>query len=319
MTEPSNTSRRAAVVLNPIKPTTVDIRDLVSKTSADEGWDEPLVLETTKEDPGHGMAQQALDEDVDLVIAAGGDGTVRCVAEELAGTNTPLGLLPLGTGNLLARNLDLDVDDPEGSVRVALTGTERRLDVVHVTVDRAMEAHVFLVMAGLGFDAAMMGDTRDDLKDKVGWLAYVDAGIRNLPGKPQRTKITIDGGKPIGRRLRSVMGGNCGKIMGGLEIFPGAKIDDGLLEIMTVAPHGTFGWLGVVAGLLRRGKGKDPSIEYFQCKSAVIETQEPQDIEIDGDYLGKGTHIAMRVEPNSLRVRMPYGKKDPAILTSPEP
>jgi diacylglycerol kinase family enzyme len=299
MTEPSHTSPRAAVVLNPIKPTTVDIRDLVTKISADEGWDEPLWLETTEEDPGHGMDRQALDEGVDLVIAAGGDGTVRCVAEELAGTNTPLGLLPLGTGNLLARNLDLDV--------------------VHVNVDRAIKAHVFLVMAGLGFDAAMMGDTKDDLKDKVGWLAYVDAGIRNLPGKPLRTKITIDGGKPIGRRLRSVMGGNCGKIMGGLEIFPGAKIDDGLLEIMTVAPHGTFGWLGVVAGLLRRGKGKDPAIEYFRCKSAVVETQVPQDIEIDGDYLGKGTHIAMRVEPNSLRVRMPYGKKDPAILTSPEP
>jgi diacylglycerol kinase (ATP) len=164
-----------------------------------------------------------------------------------------------------------------------------------------------------------MGDTRDELKDKVGWLAYVDAGIRNLPGKPTKTRIRIDDGKPLVRRLRSVMGGNCGKIVGGLEIFPGAKIDDGLLEIMTVAPQGRLGWFAVLADLLRRGKGKDPSIEYFQCRSAEVQTIEPQDIEIDGDYIGKGTHLLLRVYPNSLRLRMPYGPKDPAVLASPEP
>ncbi|EMY34637.1 diacylglycerol kinase catalytic subunit [Arthrobacter crystallopoietes BAB-32] len=320
MTEPDErTPRRAAVVVNPIKHTDVDLHSLAAKVCRGEGWEEPLWLETTKDDPGHGMARQAIAEGVDLVIAAGGDGTVRCVAEELAGTNVPLGLLPLGTGNLLARNLDIAVDDPEGALHAALSGTERKIDVVHITVDHAQKAHVFLVMAGLGFDAALMGDTRDDLKDKVGWLAYVDAGIRHLPGKPARTRITIDDGKPFLRRLRSVMGGNCGKIVGGLEIFPGAKIDDGLLEIMTVAPRGRFGWFAVVAELLRRGKSKDPSIEYFQCRSAEIQTYEPQDVEIDGDYLGKGTHLLMRVYPNSLRVRMPYGHKDPAVLVSPEP
>ena len=311
--------RRVAVVVNPIKHVDVDLRTLAAKVCRGEGWEEPLWLETTKEDPGQGQARQAIDEGVDLVIAAGGDGTVRCVAEELAGTDVPLGLLPLGTGNLLARNLDIDVTNPEGALRAALSGTERKIDVVHITVDHAQESHVFLVMAGLGFDAALMGDTRDELKDKVGWLAYVDAGIRNLPGKPTKSRIRIDDGKPLVRRLRSVMGGNCGKIVGGLEIFPGAKIDDGLLEIMTVAPQGRLGWFAVLADLLRRGKGKDPSIEYFQCRSAEVQTIEPQDIEIDGDYIGKGTHLLLRVYPNSLRLRMPYGPKDPAVLASPEP
>lgn len=311
--------RRAALIINPIKPTDEDIRGIVTELCQENGWAEPLFLETTEDDPGHGQARQALEAGVDVVIAAGGDGTVRCVAEELAGTTTALGLLPLGTGNLLARNLDIAVDDPRGAVEAALTGTERRIDVVHVNVDHAQDAHVFLVMAGLGFDAAIMADTRDDLKDKVGWLAYVDAGIRNLPGKPSKVRITLDGRRRINRRLRSVMGGNCGKIMGGLEIFPGAKLDDGLLDVMTVAPSGTFGWFAVLGKLVARGKGKDPSLEYFQCKSAEIQVDSPLEIELDGDSLGKGTHMALRVEPSALRLKMPYGKKDPAILTNPTP
>ncbi|MFD1212153.1 diacylglycerol/lipid kinase family protein [Arthrobacter sp. GCM10027362] len=311
--------QRAAVVFNPSKKVDLDLYALVAKICSDEGWDEPLWLETTVEDPGQGMTRQALDAGADLVIAAGGDGTVRCVSEVLAGTDTPLGLLPLGTGNLLARNLDIGINDPQSAVLDALKGTERHIDVVHINVDHAQDSHVFLVMAGIGFDAAIMGDTRDDLKDKVGWLAYVDAGIRNLPGKPARTRISIDGEKPFYRRVRSVMGGNCGKIMGGLEIFPGARLDDGLLEIMTVAPRGKLGWLGVIAGLLRRGKGNSPSLEYFQCEAAEIQAMMPQEIEIDGDPLGKGTHLSLRVQPRSLRIRMPYGKKDPAVLSQTEP
>ncbi len=313
--------RRAALIINPIKATTSDVRGAVERISAEDGWDDPLVIETTAEDPGHGQTRQALDAGVDLVIAAGGDGTVRCVAEELAGTDTMMALVPLGTGNLLARNLDIAVDDPDAAVEAAFRGTERTIDVVHVTVDRAQDAHVFLVMAGLGFDAAIMSDTRDDLKDKVGWLAYVDAGIRNLPGRPARTTISVDGGKPFERRLRSVMGGNCGKIMGGLEIFPGARIDDGLMDLMTVAPKGRLGWLAVAGKLVTRGrgKGKDPSLEYFQCRTAEVTLREPMEVQLDGDPLGKAKHMAFEVKPDSLRLRMPLGYKDPAVVSEPLP
>ncbi len=313
--------RRAALIVNPIKATTADVEGAVRRISAEDGWDEPLVIETTAEDPGHGQAREALAAGVDLVIAAGGDGTVRCVAEELASTGTMMALVPLGTGNLLARNLDIAVDDPDAAVESAFRGTERTIDVVHVTVDRAQDAHVFLVMAGIGYDAAIMSDTRDDLKDKVGWLAYVDAGIRNLPGRPSRTSISVNGGRPFERRLRSVMGGNCGKIMGGLEIFPGARIDDGLMDLMTVAPKGRLGWLAVAGKLMARGKGKgkDPSLEYFQCRTAEITLREPLEVQLDGDALGKATHMAFEVKPNSLRLRMPLGYKDPAVVSEPLP
>ncbi|MGV0108785.1 diacylglycerol/lipid kinase family protein [Arthrobacter sp. CP30] len=315
----SSSRRRAALIINPIKATDVDVVGAVRRIAEEDGWDEPLVIETTADDPGHGQAREALDAGVDLVIAAGGDGTVRCVAEELAETGTMMALVPLGTGNLLARNLDIAVDDPDAAVEAAFRGTERTIDVVHVTVDRAQDAHVFLVMAGIGYDAAIMSDTRDDLKDKVGWLAYVDAGLRNLPGKPTRTTLSVDGGKPFERRLRSVMGGNCGKIMGGLEIFPGAKIDDGLMDLMTVAPKGALGWLAVAGKLFARGKGKDPSLEYFQCRTAEVTLREPLEVQLDGDPLGQATHMAFEVKPDSLRLRMPLGYKDPAVVSEPLP
>ncbi|MPY10241.1 diacylglycerol/lipid kinase family protein [Arthrobacter bussei] len=315
----SSSRRRVALIINPIKATDVDVVGAVRRIAEEDGWDEPLVIETTADDPGHGQAREALGAGVELVIAAGGDGTVRCVAEELAETGTMMALVPLGTGNLLARNLDIAVDDPDAAVEAAFRGTERTIDVVHVTVDRAQDAHVFLVMAGIGYDAAIMSDTRDDLKDKVGWLAYVDAGLRNLPGKPTRTTISVDGGKPFERRLRSVMGGNCGKIMGGLEIFPGAKIDDGLMDLMTVAPKGALGWLAVAGKLFARGKGKDPSLEYFQCRTAEVTLREPLEVQLDGDPLGKATHMAFEVKPDSLRLRMPLGYKDPAVVSEPLP
>ncbi len=312
-------SRRAALIINPIKSSTIDIQQAVERISAEDGWDAPLVIETTQDDPGRGQAREALEAGVDLVIAAGGDGTVRCVAEELEGTDTLMALVPLGTGNLLARNLGIAVDDPDSAVESAFRGTERTIDVVHVTMDRADDSHVFLVMAGLGFDAAIMSDTRDDLKDKVGWLAYVDAGIRNLPGKPSRTTIAVDDGAPFERRLRSVMGGNCGKIMGGLEIFPGAKIDDGLMDLMTVAPTGKFGWLAVLGNLFTRGKSKDPSLEYFQCRTAEVTLQEPLEVQLDGDPLGKAQHLFFEIKPYSLQLRMPLGYKDPAVVSEPLP
>jgi YegS/Rv2252/BmrU family lipid kinase len=293
---------RAAVVINPSKPAAQDIREVIDRLGREHGWDEPLWLETTAEDPGAGQAREALEAGVDVVIAAGGDGTVRCVAEVLAGTGTPLGLVPLGTGNLLARNLGLDVADAEGAAKAALLGKERKIDVVRSVRDGGSE-QTFLVMAGLGFDASIMASTDSDLKDKVGWLAYVDAAIRNLSGKPVKAKVSVDGKPVASRRVRSVMVGNCGRIQGGVEIFPGAAIDDGILDLMVVAP-GKLGWLGVIAGVIGKGRSKDTSVEYFRGTSVDVSLEHADDFQLDGDHDGKGARLSVRVDPGALRVRV---------------
>ncbi|MEE2523650.1 diacylglycerol kinase family protein [Pseudarthrobacter sp. J75] len=308
MTETGSTAaRRAAIIINPAKSTDVDVRELITRQSEENGWGEPIWLETTKEDPGLGQAKEALEQGADVVIAAGGDGTVRAVAEALAGTDTPLGLVPLGTGNLLARNLGLDVTDIDSAVTGALMGTDRRIDVVRAVQDGPPNngnEKVFLVMAGLGYDATIMADTDEDLKDKVGWLAYVDAGIRNLPGKPVKAIITIDGRDVAHRRVRSVMVGNCGKVQGGVEIFPDAKVDDGLLDVVVLAPRGRLGWFNVIAGMIGKGRGKDSSVEYYQGKTVEVRLEHAEDYQLDGDHEGDNKHVTMTLEPAALAVRM---------------
>jgi diacylglycerol kinase family enzyme len=121
--------RRAAVVIHPAKHDDIDgFRATVSKAMADCGWAEPLWLETRPDDTGERLAREAVRSGVDLVLASGGDGTITACAGGIAGTRVPLGVLPCGTGNLLARNLGLPLSLDE-ALAVALTGSNRRLDV----------------------------------------------------------------------------------------------------------------------------------------------------------------------------------------------
>src|SRR5690606_34865730 len=184
-----------AFVANPSKPDVAGLETVVRAAFADAALPDPLWFETTVEDPGVGQTRAALAQGADVVVAVGGDGTVRAVAEGMVGSGRTMGLVPVGTGNLLARNLDLPVGDARAALAVVIAGTDRPVDVGWATVLRWAEdpdgaegaepgstrdvrkEHIFLVIAGLGFDAAMVADTDDDLKAKVGWVAYFVAGI----------------------------------------------------------------------------------------------------------------------------------------------
>ena len=314
----SRQGQRAAVVINPVKSPDEQLKSNFFQLCADVGWDEPLWLETSEEDPGRGQAKEALEAGVDVVIAAGGDGTVRCVAEVLAGTEVAMGLVPLGTGNLLARNLGIDLADPISAARDVLEGTETKIDVIKAVVDHADHEQIFLVAAGLGYDASIMADTVDGLKDRVGWLAYVESGIRNLPGKPVDARISIDGGKEIQRKVRSVMVGNCGKLMGGVEIFPGAVITDGIMDLLTLAPRGKFGWLAVIAGIFGRKSSANQSVQSLAGRTAEISLDQPQEFQLDGDHMGSATHLLVSVDPLALTLKMTAQKPGAALPAGAE-
>lgn len=294
---------RAAVVINPVKIPDEAFKAAFLRHCSEAGWAEPIWLETSAQDPGSGQARQALEDKVDVVIAAGGDGTVRCVAEVLAGTGTAMGLIPLGTGNLLARNLGIDVTDPLQALKDLMAGTETTIDVVKAVLDHGKHEQLFLVAAGLGYDAAIMGDTIDELKDRVGWLAYVEAGIRHLPGKPVMATVTIDGQRVARRKVRSVMVGNCGQLMGGIKIFPEALITDGILDLLLLAPRGRFGWLGVIAALFGKNRNRSSALQSYSGKTAEISLDSPQEFQLDGDHAGTATHLLVRVEPSALTIR----------------
>ncbi|WP_257943886.1 diacylglycerol/lipid kinase family protein [Brevibacterium aurantiacum] len=300
-----STRYRAALVVNPTKADVSRLSSTAEAICRFEGWNPPLVIETTPEDSGEGAASRALDEGVDVVIAAGGDGTVRAVASALAGTSTPMGIVPLGTGNLLARNVDIVLDKTEWALRIALWGRNRKIDVGTAKTAEDGDTHVFTVMTGLGFDAAVMADTNSDLKSRLGWLAYVEAGSRKLVGRPSQVKVTFDDDYRVSARVRSVLGGNCGKLQGGIQLLPQAVIDDGMLDVLIVSPKNLGQWVGVLASVLGRKTSKGLHTDIRKCQKVVIESGEELDVQLDGDPIGQSGYLAMEVMPAALTVRVP--------------
>ncbi|QYN31929.1 hypothetical protein K1T35_25195 [Pseudonocardia sp. DSM 110487] len=293
----------AAVVVNPTK-IEAGTRQRIESVCTGLGWADPLWLETTVEDPGTGQAKLAIEKGADVVLACGGDGTVRSVAEALAGTGVAMGLVPVGTGNLLARTVGTP-DNVAVATRVALTGDDRAIDVGRIRIDGADEERVFLVMAGTGFDAAIMESTPEALKVKVGPLAYVISGLRAMRGRRIRVTLSLDDGPPLRRRTRTVLVGNSGTLLGGLVLMPRANIDDGVLDVVSLAPGTLAGWIAVALRVITKRPRGHARVEHWQARSIVIRTENPQPCQVDGDPVGNAQELSIRVEPSTLVLRVP--------------
>lgn len=321
----AETSRKtAAVVYNPVKVSLRDIKKSVKRHQKTAGWHETLFYETSIEDPGGGVTRQALEAGADVVIAAGGDGTVRNVAEALRGSEAALGLIPAGTGNLLARNLKLGLDHLDASIATAFLGVDRPIDVGVVDIENAdgtRDRRVFVVMAGLGLDAKMLANTNDRLKKRVGWLAYVDAIVRSLRDDNRMTiRYDLDGTGRKTMRTNTIILGNCGLLPGNLMLLPDAAIDDGVFDIVALRPERRIDWLGIWVkivwenGVLRRSRTgrrimehtpEIKTVRYMKGSELIVRLDTPQDFELDGDSHGLAVAIKAWVDPLALRVRVP--------------
>ncbi|MBV8993965.1 MAG: hypothetical protein JO287_09755 [Pseudonocardiales bacterium] len=308
--EPADRSRSGrplpAVVVN---PTNIDdqtaLRVLISRVCGELGWAPPLWLETTVEDPGCGQTRMALSAGADVVLACGGDGTVRHVAQVLAGSGTAMGLLPTGTANLLARNLAMATADMAKATRIALSGNNRAIDVGWVLIDNRGEEQVFLVMAGVGFDAAIMAGAHHELKSRLGPLAYFVSGFRALSAPRAPITLAVDGQVEPSRRVRTVVVGNCGKLVGGLVLLPAARVDDGLLDIVSIGPRSIHGWLAVTARVISRRRRGHRIVQHWQGRTVIISAESGQQAQLDGDTIGEVCALQMRIDHGALLIRVP--------------
>jgi YegS/Rv2252/BmrU family lipid kinase len=297
-------SRDLHVVLNPIKVEDVgQFQSIVSAMARESGWNEPVWHLTSVEDPGTGQAHEASVAGADLVLVCGGDGTVREVCAELAGTGIPVGIVPAGTGNLLGRNLDLPLYF-RSAIDVALNGQDRAIDMVRISGD-GIEDTSFLVMAGMGFDAAIMEGVNEDLKKKVGWVAYVLSALKALMFPAMRLEVSVDDGPFTRHRARTVVIGNVGNLQAGMPLIPNAEIDDGKLDVVLLHPKRFLSWLPLAFRVLAKRKRTDETIERFTGHKVVVRASQDVPRQIDGDIIGAGTELVCENVHGRLLVRVP--------------
>ena len=314
--------RRVVVICNPTKKGIDAIRKQIDTQVKAHGYVKPTWIATTADDGGVKAAKRALAKHPDLVLVIGGDGTLRAAAEVFRGTGVPLGIIPRGTGNLLARNLNMPVADYKKSVEIAFTGVDYAIDVALAETDGPMgpKSAIFLVMAGLGLDAAMAALTNPKLKQRIGWLAYVSP-ILQAAFKNERKELTVvlEDGQHTHRRQHTAIIGNCGVLTGGFLLMPEAKLNDGLLDVLALDPQSVFGWTRIlrrvaVGSALRnspnktqilRGLPNITSMRYRQTKRVEWHMTEPVMVQIDGDTFGKVSKAVVTVDQQSLIVRVP--------------
>ncbi len=296
--------RRLAVILNPVKVEDVgQFQAIVNAMALEAGWSTPSWHTTTVEDSGTGQAYEAAVAGADLVIVCGGDGTVREVCAELAGTGVPVGIVPAGTGNLLARNLDIPLY-VRAAIDVALTGQDRAIDMVSVKGDGLEDTH-FMVMAGMGLDAAIMEGVNEDIKAKVGWLAYVWSALKSLMFPVTKVEISVDDGEPTTHRARTIVVGNVGYLQAGMPLLPDATIDDGLLDVVILYPRRFLSWLPMVYRVLAKRPQTDDTINRMTGRTVSIRAASETPRQLDGDSVGPGRELHMECIHGRLLVRVP--------------
>jgi YegS/Rv2252/BmrU family lipid kinase len=261
------------------------------------GVDAPLWYEVPKAKQATKQVARALDEGAELVFAWGGDGTVRRCIDVLAGSEASLGVLPAGTANLFATNLEIP-KDIERAVAIGLRGARRRLDVGRFNKER------FAVMAGAGFDAAMIRDA-DDLKARVGRAAYLWSGSRNLREEGFSAEIEVNGADWYEGTATCILIGNLGDIFGGVHVFPDARPDDGMLELGVVTAEGLLQWTRTLARTAVGDPGRSPFVRTTKAKSVKVKLGRKVLYELDGGDRSKVKSFKVKVEAGALSVGVP--------------
>lgn len=316
-----NTPTRIGIVWNPSKVEGDEIRS--AWRSAAEGREHVTAtwFETTEEDPGQGATDNALDAGCEIVIAAGGDGTVRAVAERLGESGSPaaeLGIVPLGTGNLLARNLGVPLGNARAAFERVLSQDATPLDLGMVDVslaDGQTSTLGFVVMVGFGIDAQMISETDDDLKSQAGWLAYVESlGRATSNTEVVELSLTLDDGEPVKESAHTVLIANCGTLQGGITLLPDAEPDDGELDLLVLRADGIAAWMDTMHNMVwengirrlltgRKTAVSTDSTAHLRARTIRVDLPTVLALEVDGDDIGEASSFDVRILPGALSVR----------------
>ena len=265
---------------------------------ARRGFADPLWYEVPKSRKAPKYARRALAEGADVIFVWGGDGTVQRVIDALAGTKAVLAILPAGTANLLATNLQIP-RDLAAAVQIGLAGERRPLDTGSVNGEH------FAVMAGAGFDARMIAEADRGMKDSLGRAAYLYTGARNLRARRVKATVKVDGHRFFTGRVSCVLVVNVGKILGGISAFSGARPDDGLLELGVVTARNPVEWARTLGRVALGRTENSPFVEVTRGKRITVRFSRALPYELDGGARPAVTTLTVKVAPASITICVP--------------
>ncbi len=304
---------KLAVIYNPQKITLAQIKKPFQKLA-----NEPTFIPTDKVTQGAKAARTALADGHKKILVAGGDGTLRRVVQELVGSSAAVGILPIGTGNILARNLKLPLT-LDAAAKRAVSGKTYEIDLGQARLirpDGNLEEYFFTGIAGVGMDARLMENTQAELKKRIGWIAYIEGGIRSLPLKFERFDVSLNDQT---RTLKSysLLVGNVGLLPGAISMMPDARLDDGQLDMAAIGPRRIWNWIdffsritwqnNVVRPLALGRKWMDATanvktLENLSSSRIRIRPNHPAPIQLDGDPMGEVVEVEFSIKQKSLKV-----------------
>lgn len=265
-----------------------------------EGESSLEVYETRDGEDLGGVVRDRVGRGVDLVIAAGGDGTVSAVADALAGSGTPMGILPMGTANVLARELEIPLDVDEAAR--LLVGDHRLATIDAMKVG----GRHYLTQVGVGLDALMIRDTPTAQKKRFGKLAYLWTAAKHLIGlRRRRFTLEVDG-EAIRTHASEVVVANVGTL--GQPPFrwgPGISVDDGALDVCVSKARTILHYLGLFWHVVTGRHRADPNVRYYKARRSVsIATSRPMPVQADGEVIGE-TPVRIELVAGAVQVIAP--------------
>ena len=272
--------------------------DELRRLITDESCENLLWYEVSKSRKAAKKARRARKAGAELIFVWGGDGMVQRCVDALAGSDIPVAIVPAGTANLLAANLDIPQDVAE-AVRIGFHGTRRTLDLGKIN------GECFAVMAGAGFDGAMIRQADRSLKDRLGRLAYVWTALQHVKDRAVPVKIHIDGSKWFDGKASCVLLGNVGMITGGIRAFDDAKPDDGWLELGVTTAEGALAWARTLGRMAAGRSDRSPFVRITRAKAADITFGAPMTYELDGGARESVTRLKARINPGALTLCVP--------------
>jgi diacylglycerol kinase (ATP) len=262
------------------------------------GVADPLWSEVPKSRYAPERVEKALAEGAETIFVWGGDGMVQRCVDVMADTGVRLAILPAGTANLFASNLDIP-DDIAEAVHVGLNGREKKLDL------GKMNGEHFAVMAGAGLDARMIRDADGGPKDKYGRIAYIWAASRNLRADPFEARIEVNGDLWYEGDASCLLIGNVGALFGGLEAFESASPEDGQLELGVTQAESLGQWARTIARTAIGSASQSPFVQATKAKKIDVTFDRKVLYELDGGERKKVKRLKVKVKPEALTVMVP--------------